>query len=115
MARIAESSGEAFVLSGRGLDEISRSGDRLCILSASATINRQLSLLTRMADDILSHWSHYSAQVAYYNLLFNEPQQALAQRLGRSQPTINSRLATAKMGLVREYIGYAGEILSTEW
>jgi hypothetical protein len=78
-------------------------------------MNRQLSLLTRMADDILSHWSHYSAQVAYYSLLYNESQQRLAQRVGRSQPTINSRLATARMGLIREYVEYTGEILSKEW
>jgi len=115
VARIAEASEEAFVLSGRGLDKISKTGDRLCIVTGSDAINRQLSLLTRLVDDIISHWSHYSAQVAYYSLLYNESQQALAEWLGRSQPTIHKRLATAKLELVREYIEYTGEILAQEW
>lgn len=115
LERVAESSGEAFVLSGKGLDEISRSGDRLCIFTDSAALNRQLALPTRLVDDIISHWSHYSAQVVYYSLLYNESQQALAKRLGRSQPTIHTRLATAKQELVRAYIEYTSEILSQEW
>ena len=113
--RIAESSGEAFVLSGRGLDTLSKSSDRFCILTNSAAIDHQLSLVTRMVDDIISHWSHYSAEVAYYSLLYNESQQALAKRLERSQPTIHSRLATAKLELVRAYINYTSEILSAQW
>ncbi len=115
MQRVAESSGEAFVLSGRGLDEISQSGDRICILTDSVGLNRQLALLTRLVDDIISHWSHYSAEVAYYSLLYNESQQALAKRLGRSQPTIHTRLSTAKQELVRAYIDYTSELLSQEW
>jgi hypothetical protein len=112
--KVTESTGEAFVLSGRGLDEISKSGDRLCILTYSSAFNRQLSLLTRLVDDIISHWSHYSAQVAYYSLLYHESQQVLAKRLGRSQPTIHTRLATAKLELIKAYIDYTSEILATE-
>ena len=113
--KITESSDEAFLLSGRGLDGIAKSGDRLCILTISSEIDRQLALLSRLVDDIISHWSHYSAQVAYLSLLYNESQQALATRLDRSQPTIHTRLATAKMELVRAYIEHTSEILSSEW
>jgi hypothetical protein len=115
MNKVTESSGEAFLLSGQGLDKIDKTGDRLYIMTSSAVIDRQLALITRLADDIISHWSHYSAQVAYLNLLYNESQQALAKRLGRSQPTIHTRLATAKMELVRAYIEYTSAILSAEW
>ncbi|MGD8932683.1 MAG: hypothetical protein PVI52_08935 [Chromatiales bacterium] len=113
--KVTESGGEAFSLSGQGLDKIGKSGDRLCILTNSSGVDRQLSLLTRLVDDIISHWSHYSAQVAYLSLLYNESQQALAKRLGRSQPTIHTRLATAKMELVRAYNEYTSELLSSEW
>jgi hypothetical protein len=115
MDKVTESSGEAFVLSGQGLDGISKTGERLSILTNSADMDRQLSLVTRLVDDIISHWSHYSAQVAYLSLLYNESQQALARRLGRSQPTIHTRLATAKMELVRAYIDYTSETLASEW
>jgi len=115
MDRVTESSGEAFVLSGRGLDRIGKSGERLCILTNSAAIDQQLSLVTRLVDDIISHWSHYSAQVAYLSLLYNESQQTLAKRLGRSQPTIHTRLVTAKLELIRGYIDYTSEILASAW
>jgi hypothetical protein len=115
LSKVTESSGEAFVLSGRGLDGFAKTGDRLGIFTNSAAINRQLALMTRLVDDIISHWSHYSAQVAYLSLLYNESQQTLAKRLGRSQPTIHTRLATAKMELVRAYVEYTSEILSSEW
>ena len=114
-AKIIESSGEAFLLSGRGLDEIGKTGDRLCILTNSPEIDRQLALATRLVDDIISHWSHYSAQVAYLSLLYNESQLVLAKRLGRSQPTIHTRLATAKLELIRAYIDYTSELLSSAW
>ena len=110
--KIIESTGEAFVLSGRGLDKISKSSDRLSILTDSPVLDRQLSLLTRLVDDIICHWSHYSAEVAYYSLLYNESQLLLAKRLGRSQPTIHTRLATAKLELIRAYIEYTRELLS---
>jgi DNA-directed RNA polymerase specialized sigma24 family protein len=97
------------------LDGIAKSGERLCILTNSPDIDRHLALLTRLVDDIISHWSHYSAQVAYLSLLYNESQQALATRLGRSQPTIHTRLSTAKMELVRAYISFTSEILTSEW
>ncbi|MDJ0806488.1 MAG: hypothetical protein QNJ78_06605 [Gammaproteobacteria bacterium] len=113
--RLGESSGEAFTLSGRGLEAIKKSDERLSLLAGSADITRQLSLLTRMADDIITHWSHYSGEVAYFSLLYNESQQALAKRLGRSQPTINTRLVTAKLALIRAYVDYTDEILSKDW
>lgn len=102
--RFAEADGEAFILSGRRLDSLSESEDRLAIVSNSAQLNGQLVLLTRFADDILSHWSRFSAEVVYLSLLHEETQQALARRLARSQPTINRRLIAARWPLIRDYL-----------
>lgn len=106
--RFAEADGEAFVLSGKRLDSLSESEDRLAIVSGSASLNEQFALLTRFADDIVSHWSRFSAEVVYLSLLHDETQQALAQRLERSQPTINRRLLAARWPLIRDYLLYVG-------
>ncbi|GAB2801480.1 hypothetical protein GCM10027040_31560 [Halomonas shantousis] len=105
--RFADADGEAFVLSGHRLDAMAHTVDRLAIVSPFEALNDDLSLLTRFADDLISHWSRYSAEVAYLSLLHEETQQILAKRLGRAQPTIHKRLAAARWPLIRDYLDYA--------
>lgn len=110
--RFAEADGEAFLLSGRSLDALGDKADRLTIVTPSAALNSELALLTRFADDILSHWSRFSAEVAYLSLLHDESQQALAKRLERTQPTVNRRLAAARWPLIRDYLAHVGTRLT---
>ncbi|MGC3873012.1 hypothetical protein ACPF7Z_07055 [Halomonas sp. GXIMD04776] len=110
--RFAQADGEAFVLSGQRLDALSDTADRLAIVTPSAELDETLALVTRFADDILSHWSRFSAEVVALSLLHEESQQALAQRLGRAQPTINRRLAAARWSLIRDYLIYTASKLA---
>lgn len=110
-ARFAEAEGEAFVRSGRSLDDLSETSQRLVVVTGTAQLDEELALLTRFADDILSHWSRFSAEVAYHSLLHDESQQALAKRLERAQPTINRRLVAARWPLIRDYLAYVGQRL----
>ena len=112
---LGESSGEAFELSGLGLEALSESAGRLVISTPSEAANRALALLTRFADDIISNWSHYSAEIAYYRLLLDESQSELGKLLGRKQPTIHARLATARMKLIEAYIQRVREVLEQEF
>lgn len=106
--RFAAADGEAFVLSGKRLDALSDTTERLAITTSLSELDAELALLTRFADDILSHWSHFSAEVVALSLLHGESQQALAQRLERTQPTINRRLARARWPLIRDYLAHVG-------
>lgn len=110
--RFAEADGEAFLLSGRRLDVLGDRPERLAIVTPSPALNDELALLTRFADDILSHWSHYSAEVVYLSLLHDESQQALAERLGRAQPTVNRRLVAARWPLIRDYLAHVAARLT---
>lgn len=110
-ARFAEAEGDAFVRSGRHLDALGETPQRLLVVTGKAEPDAHLALLTRFADDILSHWSRYSAEVAYCSLLHDESQQALARRLARTQPTINRRLIAARWPLIRDYLAYVGQCL----
>ncbi|SDL69715.1 hypothetical protein SAMN05661010_02322 [Modicisalibacter muralis] len=110
--RFAEADGQAFLLSGRSLDALGDKADRLTVVTPSTALNDELALLTRFADDILSHWSRFSAEVAYLSLLHDESQQALAKRLERTQPTVNRRLIAARWTLVRDYLAHVGTRLT---
>ncbi|HET8791627.1 MAG TPA: hypothetical protein VFM75_10485 [Modicisalibacter sp.] len=110
--RFAEADGEAFLLSGRSLDALGDKTDRLAIVTPSAALTSELALLTRFADDILSHWSRFSAEVVYLSLLHDESQQALAKRLERTQPTVNRRLVAARWPLIRDYLAHVGTRLT---
>lgn len=111
---LGESFGQAFELSGLGLDRLGDSKGRLVITTPSESANRQLDLVTRFADDIISHWTTYSAEIAYYRLLLDESQSELGKLLGKSQPTIHARLVTARMKLIEDYIERVGEVLEQE-
>ncbi|MEC9482268.1 MAG: hypothetical protein UMU75_02945 [Halomonas sp.] len=110
--RLADARGAAFVRSGRHLDTLGDTSERLVIVTPFSEHESQLSLLTRFADDIVSHWSHYSAEVVAHSLLHAESQQALANRLGRTQPTINRRLVAARWPLIRDYLAHVRQLIA---
>ncbi len=113
-AGITDSDGPAFHLSGKASDDLNHNKNRLLIKSPWPQTEKMLSLNTRFADDIISRWSRYSAETAYYNLVYNESQSLLAKRLNKSQPTINSRIATAKLDLIAAYIRHVTEYIKWE-
>lgn len=112
--KTTESDGPAFLLSGQGMEELNKKKRRLIIKAPWEHADRSLTLVTRFADDIISNWSRYSAETAFYNLVYNESQSVLAKRLGKSQSTIHDRIATARLELVRAYIQHVKEYVSWE-
>lgn len=112
--KITESDGPAFLLSGKGMDELNKKNRKLIIKGPWEQADRSLSLVTRFADDIISNWSRYSAETAFLSLVYNESQSVLAERLGKSQSTINDRIATAKLELIRAYIQHVSDYISWE-
>ena len=112
--KITDSDGPAFVLSGKSMNELSKKNRRLIIKAPWEQADRSLALVTRFADDIISNWSRYSAETAFYSLVYKESQSILAKRLGKSQSTINNRIATAKLELVKAYIQHAKEYIGWE-
>lgn len=109
--RVSSSGGQAYELSGTGMDEISNKKDRLIIKTPSNRIDHELDLITRFADDIISNWSHYSAEAVFWALYESESQDEIARLLGRSQPTVHTRLKTAKYKLLKAYIERVHEIV----
>lgn len=104
-----DADGEPFVRSGQGLDGLDQGDRRLGLFLA--TPRGDLELLTKFADDIISHWSHNAAEVVRLSLTTGLSQSELAKRLDRAQPTINRRLSAARWSLIRDYLDYTRQQL----
>jgi hypothetical protein len=100
------SNGEAFELSGLGLDEIKQTDKRIEIKHKSNLINKQLASFNRLTESIMKRWSPKTSLVVYRILLFGETQKQIAKKLGVSQSAIQQRLAAADFDAIITYIRY---------
>ncbi len=107
--RVTEASGEVFVRSGQTLDTMSEGTAHLALSLVEEPGSDCLALLTRFVDDLLDGWSRYSAETVYLSLWHEESQQALAKRLGISQPSVHKRLRAARWALLDDYLRYLGQ------
>lgn len=107
--RVTEASGEVFVRSGQTLDAMSEGTSHLCLSLTEEDGSECLALLTRFVDDLIDGWSRYAAEAVYLSLWHEESQQALAKRLGISQPSVHKRLRAARWALLEDYLRYLGQ------
>lgn len=101
--KIGQSNGEAFILSGHGFDNLTKT-QRLSVQTFSESINSELKVETAFVDDIVSNWTHLHGEIMYQALLTDATQCELAKKLGTSQQNICKRLCCAKEKLVRLYL-----------
>ena len=81
---------EPFVLSGRSLDELSSSDDRLRIQSFDDNANCVFRLISRFTDYIFKQLTSKQAAVIF-ELLLGHTQTDAAKRLKKSQVTVNKQ------------------------
>ncbi|QFU02140.1 hypothetical protein FIU83_10855 [Halomonas sp. THAF5a] len=110
-----EADGETFIASGRRLDALAGGVDHLALVLLDEPEDPALDLLVRFLDDLLGGWSPYSAEVVALCLgedATRPPsQQALADRLGISQPSVHKRLKAARWPLLADTLAYLRERL----
>ena len=87
--------GEAFLLSGRAFDEMSKSGKRLKLQSANDAGNLGLKIIANYADSLFAQLTSKQAAVVF-ELLMDHNQVETAKRLKKSQPTINKHAQSAR-------------------
>lgn len=99
------SSGEAYVLSGNGLD--SMKAERLNVRSASADFDERLGLLTRFLDVQLMGLTGVQSKVLNCFLLSSDKShEALASTLNKSRSNVTRILLAANYHLVTDYLEY---------
>jgi predicted DNA-binding protein YlxM (UPF0122 family) len=92
--KIVESDGEAFQLSGRGLDEMKKRNS-LGIRTRWPAINEEFEVACALSETIVDRWTVSQAKVIYSYLLENKTQQELAEEFDITQGAISQRITTA--------------------
>jgi len=94
--------GEAFVLSGQGLDGMKKLS--LAVFSQEASFIRCTELVTEFVAAILDKWTVVEAQAYYAHLLGVGDQQSIAENLGKSRVAINKALQRGQARLLDRYL-----------
>lgn len=96
------SDGEAFILSGHGLDNIGKK--RLAISTGDANVDEEFAVSTSFADDIITGWTPAQAQLVWLSLVKNTSQKEIAAEKETSIQNVSKLLTTAKVSLIELYI-----------
>lgn len=99
---VAVSDGEAFRLSGRGLDSLNKGN--MCINTRWDEINDEFSISTPLIDDIITGWSSIQAKATFISLLHAKTRKEIAAELGKTPQNISKILIAAREPLVRNYL-----------
>lgn len=108
------SDGEAFRLSGRALDEMSRR-QRLIISTLWPDINEEMEVACALSEAIVSRWTHAQAGIIYSYLLSGKTQQALAKEFGITQGAVSQRLSDAgNIDAIRKFLQRFEKLISKQ-
>jgi DNA-binding XRE family transcriptional regulator len=100
---IGSSTGDAFTLSGRALDNMA--SDTLKVTTSLQTFNEFFGLLTKYLDHHISEMTGRQCAIAYI-MFKNQPsltQKEIAELLGVNRVSINRSINTSNLNLVTEY------------
>ncbi|MFK3971594.1 hypothetical protein ACI2KS_12790 [Pseudomonas sp. NPDC087358] len=102
--------GEAFVLSGQGLDGMKKLS--LGLFSKDASLLRAAQLVTEFVAATLDKWTVVEAQAYYAHLLGTGDQQSIAENLGKSRVAINKALQRGQARLLDRYLAASRDWMS---
>jgi hypothetical protein len=99
---ITISDGEAFRLSGRGLDAMGK--ETLAVITPWEEVNEEFAVSTPFVDDTIIKWTLGQAAQMFQTLLCNSSRKEMAALFGVSAQTISRTLILAKEKPVRKFI-----------
>lgn len=100
---ISKSTGDAFTLSGRTLNDMS--SDTLKITTLQQPFNEHFNLLTKYLDHHISGMTERQCAITYLELKYQQhlTQKEIAELLGANRVSINRSIKTANIKLTTEY------------
>lgn len=107
---LSTSDGEAYRLSGRGLDLIGKS--RLFIETPWEEVNKELIVSTLFADDVVSSWTASQSRIMFEKLVKNQSQEEIGNILGVTRQMVSKALKAAKESLISVYIKRFEELIN---
>lgn len=106
------SDGEAYRLSGYGLDEMKR--ERLTISTPWHEINEDMAVITPFADDIISHWTVKQSEVMLVKLQNNLSNSEIAMRQHVSRQAVDKLVKAAKLRLIDLYLNRFTQLIANK-
>lgn len=91
---IEESNGQAFIFSGRTLDEMKSESRQIRLKTPETNLNEEFDVSLFLMDQLIQRWSAASAEVVYY-LLKGWKEKKIALDLNISQSAVNQRKKAA--------------------
>lgn len=108
--RVALSDGEAFRLSGRTFDNLSK--QKILIATSQQSINEQLNILLAFVDDLLKHITVAQSECLYEAILYGKTQSDIAIKLDKKyRQSVAKHLKAAKEDLFKMFLEYTERIL----
>ena len=99
--RVVTSDGEAFRLSGRGLDAMEKS--RLVIKTCWQEVNEELDAGLAFVDDLITGWSVNQAKAIFLSMGKGLSQSNIANSIAKSQQNVSKTLTSAKESLLGRF------------
>jgi hypothetical protein len=96
--RVVTSDGEAFKLSGRGLDAMEKS--RLVVRTCWQEVNEELDAGLAFVDDLITGWSVNQAKTIFLSVGKGLSQANIANSIAKSQQNVSKTLTSAKESLL---------------
>lgn len=87
---VDESTGVAYIFSGRTLDALKKQKRSLAIKTSNEKINSELDTELALLEEIIFKWTIHSAEVLYWKLL-DLSEHEISEKLKISQPATNHR------------------------
>lgn len=106
---LATSDGEAYRVSGRGLDSIGKS--RLIIETPWEDVNKELRVTTAFADDLITDWTQSQSRVIFQSLTTDLSHAEIGNLLGITRQMVDKALRAGKADLMNLYITRFKELI----
>lgn len=103
--KISSSDGEAFRLSGEGLDKLKGTSERLILNSKYTDFNEQMEASVLLVDALIQKWTQNQAALALYKLQ-QIKEDEIAARLQISQSAVTQRKKTAQWYAIEKLLSY---------
>ena len=103
--------GEAFLRSGRTLDQMKPEGAFLKITTGVDSVDQALNVCTSLADALIARWSTTQAEALYLYLLRDLTQKEIGSLLKVSQRAIGLRLESAQFHNLQPFLRYFEKII----
>jgi hypothetical protein len=108
---LSTAKGEAFMFSGRGLDELYKSEKRLCIITPNPLANAGLDVIADYVNHIFKTMTSKQAAVLF-ELLQGQSQQVVAHKLKKSKSTVHQHVTAGRWPELEKLLHQYGTIVN---